>query len=185
MNIYESCPTFIGPRLTLRPVREEDAPGLLAVYSDEKAQPFFNADNCTSNFCYTTIQEMLECIAMWKWSYEHGWFVRWTVCAGPMPIGTVELFRRPSQDAYDGCALLRLDLSSRFELEEVIFEILDMLLPEALSLFGCDFMATKVPRTASERMLALARKGFRPCDEPLIGHDGTMYGDYWITPRQA
>ena len=34
MNVYESCPTFITPRFTLRLIRREDAPGLLPVYSD-------------------------------------------------------------------------------------------------------------------------------------------------------
>ncbi|MBQ8202611.1 MAG: GNAT family N-acetyltransferase [Clostridia bacterium] len=181
MNVYENCPHFIGPRLTLRPVRDSDAQALLAVYSDPQAQPYFNADNCTCDFRYTTLEQMQDCIAMWRWSYAQGHFVRWTICSEKLPIGTVELFRRTSeQDIYDNCALLRIDLRSIFEMEEIVFELLELLVPRAMELFGCTCMATKVPPFAAERMLALARKGFVPSDAPLIGHGGSFYGDYWL-----
>lgn len=180
MNVYETCPSFVGNRLTLRPVRQEDAEALLRVYSDEKAWPCFNADNCTSDFHYKTLQQMQDCIAMWLWSYEQGHFVRWSICLAKNPIGTVELFRRPSDDAFDGAAVLRIDLSSHFEIGEILTEILNLLLPVSLELFGCQRMITKVPPFASERMVALANKGFVPTGEPLIGHGGRCYGDYWL-----
>lgn len=180
MNVYEYCPSFAGNRVALRPVRESDAEGLLEVYSDPKSQRLFNSDNCTGDFCYTTLQQMQDCIAMWRWSYAQGHFVRWTVTLAKHPIGTVELFHRDADDYFTDCGLLRIDLKSEFEIEEIIYEILTLLIPEAFEMFHCSCMATKVPRMAAERMLALAGKGFTPTDEPVIGHRGELYGDYWI-----
>ena len=102
MNIYEHCPVITTEHLTLRLVRREDAGGLLKVYSDVRARPFFNADNCTSDFCYDRLSEMVACVNMWMWSYENGYFVRWTILHGEAPVGTVEMFRR--DDGEDGRA---------------------------------------------------------------------------------
>lgn len=184
MNVYETCPSFVGPHVTLRLVEEDDAQALLHVYSDPKSQPFFNADNCTSNFRYTTLQQMQDCIAMWRWSYAQGHFVRWAVTMAKYPVGTVELFHRDADDYFTDCGLLRIDLKSECEFEEMVFELLDLLLPVAFELFHCSMIATKVPRTAGERMLALARKGFVPTDEPVIGHQGELFGDYWVLHRE-
>ena len=56
MNVYQSCPFFVTPQFTLRLVRRSDAPGLLKVYSDKQAQHYFNSDNCTSDFRYSTLE---------------------------------------------------------------------------------------------------------------------------------
>ena len=80
MNIYESCPVLQGERFLLRPVEAADCADLLAVYSDERAVPFFNGDNCNGDdFHYTTPERMAEALRFWIWSYENGWFVRWAI----------------------------------------------------------------------------------------------------------
>lgn len=178
MNVYESCPTFSAPRFTLRPVRAEDAPGLLAVYSDPDAQPLFNADNCTSDFRYTTLPEMEACMNMWLWSYEHGWFVRWVILEGDTPVGTVEMFRRDNGDDGRGSGVLRIDMLSRCETADVLGELLEAILPSMHELFGCGTVLTKAPAFARERLSALKTHGFTPA-APLIAHDGRPLGDYW------
>ena len=45
-NPYEKCPVYENENYLLRMVRKEDKEDLLKVYSDEKAVPFFNSDNC-------------------------------------------------------------------------------------------------------------------------------------------
>lgn len=45
-NTYELCPTFKSVSFTPRLISLEDADALLKVYSDEKAVPLFNSDNC-------------------------------------------------------------------------------------------------------------------------------------------
>lgn len=178
MNVYKTCPVFTTPRFTLRLVREEDIPGLLAVYSDPQAQPVFNADNCTSDFCYRTLAEMSDCMHMWLWSYGHGDFVRWTILEGNTPVGTVEMFRRDDGDDGRGCGVLRIDLLSSCETEPVLDELLDELLQPVHELFGCGTVLTKAPDIVALRQASLQRHGFTPA-APLTGHDGTTYGDYW------
>ncbi len=180
MNVYKSCPTFITPRFTLRPVRREDAAGLLDVYSDKSAQHYFNADNCTSDFRYSTLQEMLECIDMWLYGYAHGWFVRWTVLSGKRPIGTVEMFRRDDGENGEGLGVLRIDLMSMYEFPDVHEELLRALLPELHELFACQRILTKALPVMARRRLALVVHGFVPYKKPLIGENGVEYGDYWV-----
>lgn len=181
MNPHVSCPRFQGETFMLRLVTMEDAPALLRVYSDEAAWPLFNSDNCHGDlFRYTTVERMREAIAFWLASYREGWFVRWAVVAEGAAVGTVEMFRRRAEDAYDGRGILRVDLGSAWERPECIREIVELLLPHAQAMFGCAQIATKVPPAALARQEALRALGFIPCGEALIGHDGTRYGDYWI-----
>ena len=47
-------------------------------------------------------------------------------------------------------------------------------------MFGCAIVATKAIPTAKERISALTALGFSKSEEPLVGHDGTKYYDYWV-----
>lgn len=183
MNVYENCPRVENGRFCLRRVSEQDCDDLLKVYSDPDAVPLFNGDNCHGDdFHYTTAERMMQAIRFWRWSYEQGDFVRWSIvdkglnCA----IGTVELFPRVSQDSYSGSTILRLDLRSDYEKEADITGILSLVVPPAFRWFGCDRIVTKAKPMARERISALRQAGFVPGNLPLIGHDGTAYGDYWV-----
>ena len=46
LNPYERCPKYENENYLLRMVSKKDKEDLLKVYSDEKAVPFFNSDNC-------------------------------------------------------------------------------------------------------------------------------------------
>lgn len=178
MNVYEICPEFTTTRFTLRLVRQEDAPGLLHVYSDPAAQKCFNADNCTSDFCYTTLAQMEECVNMWLWSYAHGYFVRWTVLEGDVPMGTVEMFRRDDTDG--GTGVLRIDLHSSLENTAALNELLVGLLPRMHTLFGCACVLSKSTPEMAQRCKALQQQGFIPREEPLIGHSDAPLPHYWV-----
>ena len=93
-------------------------------------------------------------------------------------IGTVELFTRSSDDAYDSTAVLRLDLRSDCEEANRIAAILSLLLPQ-IPVFFAPRVITKAPCYAVERQAALKRLGFRPSNSPLIGEDGYAYNGYW------
>ena len=177
MNVYESCPVLTTPHFTLRLVSLADAPGLLQVYSDPTTQRCINADNCTSDFRYSTLKEMEGCINMWLWSYKHGHFVRWTILHGETPIGTVEMFRRNEEN--NGTGVLRLDLHSRFETTDTINELLQHLLPSMHTLFSCECVLTKSLPTMHQRCTALKNNGFAPCTAPIIGHGGIELPHYW------
>ena len=71
-NIYEECPELQNEAYQLRLLRKEDASDLVKVYSDKKALPFFNRDNCNGNDFYNdTVEGMAEAIKWWLWSYDH------------------------------------------------------------------------------------------------------------------
>ena len=179
-NIYKHAVQFENQRFLLRFVSKEDADDLLAVYSDKNALPFFNSDNCHGdNFYYPTRERMAQAIDFWMFSYENGWFVRWSVVDKTIgkAVGTVELFTRASDDGLSG-AVLRLDLRSDYENRGIIENLLTLLLPRVPEYFTSPVI-TKAPIYAVERIAALQALGFVPSDHLLVGEDGYAYNGYW------
>ncbi len=186
INPYEKCPVYENNHYLLRMVSKADKKDLLKVYSDKKAVPFFNSDNCGGDdFYYTTESRMEQAIEYWLLEYCRQGFVRLTIVSKITneAIGTIELFHRKSNDYFNHCGLLRLDLRSDYEQEESIFDILSLILPSVFELFMCQVIATKVPPFACERRLAITRLGFLASEEKLIGHDGTNYDDYYVLQK--
>lgn len=185
-EVYQHCPEFENNRYLLRFTCMEDCADLLKVYSDEKAVPLFNSDNCNGDdFHYTTMERMKQAIDFWKFSYENKYFVRWTIIDKHLhaAIGTIELFHRDSDDCFTNCGLLRMDLRSDYEKSEEITEILSLIIKPAYELFCCDKIATKAVSQATERISALNKLGFRYAVEKLVGHGGAEYSDYYVLER--
>ena len=108
INPYEKCPVYENEKYMLRMVKKEDKKDLLKVYSDEKAVPFFNSDNCGGDdFHYTTESRMEQAIEYWFWEYNRQGFVRWTIVSKTVneAIGTIELFNRKADDYFNNCGL--------------------------------------------------------------------------------
>lgn len=183
-DVYTTPPVLENDRYRLRLVSREDCADLLRVYSDEKAVPFFNSDNCGGDdFHYTTEERMMQAIDFWLREYGCRYYIRWSIldkrerCA----VGTVELFNRQAEDAFTDCGLLRLDLRSDHETREEISCLLSLIIPPMYDLFGCEKAATKAVPAAKERIVALTAYGFTPSSDKLIGgHDGAEYGDYYV-----
>ena len=188
-DVYTHVPTFEGDRYRLRFLKQEDCTALLRVYSDEKAVPFFNSDNCGGDdFHYTTEARMAQAIAYWLWEDSRRGFVRWTIAerTDDSAVGTIELFKRQAQDAYNNCGILRIDLRSDHETRESVREILGLIVPPAYALFECDRIAVKAHPAAKERIAALLAFGFSASPEPLIGgNDGTAYSGYYVKNRET
>lgn len=184
MNPYEKCPVYENEGYLLRLIEASDAPDLLLVYSDEKAVPFFNSDNCNGDdFHYTTLERMQSAVDFWQQAYTEGWFVRWVIIDKNIghAVGTIELFNRQANDYFDNCGLLRLDLRSDYERAESIYEILSLIVPPTFELFDCQMIATKVPPFASERKIAVDKLRFTLSEEALVGgDDGKLYKDYYV-----
>lgn len=186
MNPYVNCPVYENENYVLRMVKKQDAEDLLKVYSDENAVPLFNSDNCGGDdFRYTTESRMKKAIEYWIWEYNRQGFVRWAVFSkvADGAIGTIEFFNRKADDYFNNCGILRLDLRSDYEQEEKIFEILPLFIPSAFDLFNCQMIATKIPSFASERKMAVSRLNFVATEETLIGHDKTIYTDYFVVRK--
>lgn len=182
-NVYKNCPKYENESYILRMVSQEDKLDLLKVYSDKKALPFFNSDNCGGDdFYYTTERRMEQAIDYWFFEYNRAGFVRWTIVlkATNEAIGTIELFHRDADDYFTNCGLLRLDIRSDYETTNEIVRILKLIIEPTYTLFHCDKIATKAISSATERIVALKKLGFVLSEEKLIGHDGTKYDSYFV-----
>lgn len=182
MNIYEKCPEFESERFLIRLLRDKDCDDLLKVYSDKKALPFFNSDNCDGdNFYYATKERMAEAIGFWHMSYENGWFVRLSIVdkAVVSVIGTVELCLRVSEDQFNNMGILRVDVRSDYEQEDVLRDIFSLITPKLEEVLGCKGVLTKAPIYAVERIKAIQKAGFTKSENLLIGKTGYAYDGYW------
>lgn len=181
-NPYSRFPVFENDRFIIRHISSRDIDDLLKVYSDKKAQPFFNFDNCHGDdFCYTTLEQIKHALDFWKYSYLKGYFVRWSIYdkSNASIVGTIEQFNRRANDYFDNCSLLRLDLRSDYEEKEVIKEILKMIIPSSFYLFKTNRIVTKAFDGADARKEALKELDFSATNERLIGDDGTKYYGYY------
>lgn len=182
IDVYEEIPVMESDKFLLREIEDTDAEDLLKVYSDKAAVPLFNSDNCVNNFYYVSIEEMKDTIAFWKKEYQSRYYVRWAIidkkanCA----IGTIELFNRKAKDYFNNCGLLRLDLRSDYEKEDIIEDILSIIISETKDMFACEMIATKAVSIAKERIRSLEYMGFCLSEEVLTGHDGTIYDAYYV-----
>ena len=182
MNIYESCPVLENEKFMIRLFQENDCEELLKVYSDKNALPFFNSDNCDGdNFYYATKERMAEAIGFWKMSYENGWFVRLSIIDKKVEnvIGTVELCLRVSDDAFNHMGILRVDVRSDYEQEEILYNIFSLVTPKIGEMLGCKGVLTKAPIYAVDRIEAIRKVGFVKSEHLLIGKNGYAYDGYW------
>ena len=185
MDIYRTCPTLESETFLVRLFQEADCDDLLKVYSDKKALPFFNSDNCDGdNFYYATRERMAEAIRFWKTSYENGWFARLSVVdkSASCVIGTVEVCLRVSEDFFNQMGILRVDVRSDYEREDVLFEIFSLVTPKLAEMLGCKGVLTKAPIYAVDRIHAIQRVGFQKSKHLLIGKTGYAYDGYWTIP---
>lgn len=186
INPYEKCPIFESKNYLLRLVDPSDAPALFLVYSDKKSVPYFNSDNCFGDFYCKLLEYVENMINFWLMEYQEKRFVRWTIIDKNInqPIGTIELFNRKSDDYFNNCGLLRLDLRSDYEHEKIIFEILSLITPQTFDLFECNMIATKIPSFAVERKAVAEQLGFKGSKEKLIGgEDKKEYTNYYVLQK--
>ncbi len=185
---YEKCPVFENENYCLRLIDASDAQDLFLVYSDEKAVPYFNSDNCNGDTFHYTLQEHMQgAIAAWQQEYKNHGFVRWTILDKKTQhaVGTIELFRRRADDYFNDCAILQLDLRSDYERESAIYELLSLIVPQTCELFACQMIATKVKPFAAARRAAVEKLGFAASTEILVGgHDQKRYTDYYVLHKR-
>lgn len=184
VNPYKNCPEFENRNYLIRLVEATDAPELFLVYSDEKAVPYFNSDNCFGNFYCELTEYVQGMVDSWITEYKEQHFVRWAIIDKNInkAIGTIELFNRKAEDYFNNCGLLRLDLRSDYECEENIYEILSLITQPAFELFNCEMIATKIPSFAVERKKAAERLNFKESKEKLIGGDDKRaYTNYYVS----
>lgn len=186
-KVFEQCPVIENEKFLFRLVSVDDTKDLLRVYSDKNALPFFNSDNCNGNiFYYQTEEKMTELIKFWLWEYECRRYVRFAIVDKVCNevIGTIELFKRISNDSFNESGIMRLDVRSDSENEEVLYEIMALISKPAFELFHCSCIATKAANYAIERIKALVKMNFLKTEDRLLATDGKSYGDYWVLKRE-
>jgi hypothetical protein len=177
-DIYEECPIYKNKLITLRQTKVEDVRELLKCYSDEKAVPFFNSDNCHGDdFHYTTIERMRQAIDFWDFSYKNRYFVRWTVVLNETneKIGTIEMFHRIADDEFNHYGVLRIDLISKYEIQKIINEVLGIADRNFYKAFDVEAILTKAVPDATERIESLLQNGYRPINKKFM-----IYDDYYV-----
>lgn len=179
VSIYDQCPIYQSMRFTYRLVRDEDAHDLLDTYSDEKSAELFNSDNCRDDFRYQDLDQMSDCIRMWLVDYRNRGYVRFSIVDHKIQkvIGTIEFFAY--QELYKEhyrVGLLRLDLASDFEREEIIDEIIEMIDTHFYEAFEVNGVITKAVPRAQERIRTLLKRGFEPLPPEMI----VPYADYYL-----
>lgn len=176
--IYEECPVYKNKLITLRQTSMEDAQELLKCYSDKKAVPFFNSDNCHGDdFHYRTIERMKEAISFWDMAYRNKYFVRWTVIFNETDekVGTIEMFHRVAEDEFNHYGLLRIDLQGDYEKQPVIDEILQIASESFYEAFDVGAILTKAVPNAVERISSLIYNGYEPINRKFM-----IYDDYFV-----
>lgn len=181
-NVYEECPVYKRKNITLRQTNIEDAEDLLRCYSDVKAVPFINSDNCNGDdFYYATIERMREAIKFWDFSYKNKYFVRWTVILNETEekIGTIEMFHRIAEDEFNHYGVLRIDLQSKYEVQLIIKEILEIANENFHEVFDVQAILTKAIPDARERIASLVQKGYKPINKKVM-----IYDDYFVNRKK-
>jgi [ribosomal protein S5]-alanine N-acetyltransferase len=177
-DIYEECPMYKNKLITLRQTSMEDAQELLKCYSDEKAVPLFNSDNCNGdNFHYITNERIEQAIDFWNFSYKSKYFVRWTIILNYTneKIGTIEMFHRIADDEFNHYGVLRIDLRSNYESQPIIDEILEIINKNFYKAFNVEAILTKAIPAATERINSLTKKGYQSINKKLMTYD-----DYFV-----
>lgn len=157
-NPYDVPPVYESKQFLLRLVSQEDAADLLTCYSNPEAQKIFNADTCTSDFCYSSLHEMKACIDEWLDAYNQRQYVRLSIIdrQNQKAVGTVEIF---ASDKYQGLGILRIDIHPQYEDKEhlgVLLRVADSFFHD----FGCHSIVSKAIPDAKERILALTKQGY-------------------------
>lgn len=156
---YIECPFYETDHFLLRLIQKDDTEQLLRCYSNKDAVQFMNADNCTNDFYYPTMESMQQAVDFWIYSYQERWFIRFTIIDKSLEeaIGTVEMFR-------GDCGVLRVDVSSEYEKADYLSEIYRLAVKEFFQLFDTTKMVTKAVPEAVERRKALEILGWSYID---------------------
>lgn len=115
-----------------------------------------NADNCTSNFYYQTIEQMQECIAFWLAEYKKRCYVRFAIIEKntQKAIGTTEIFGGKY-------GVLRIDISTAFEQSQYIEEILCLAIYQFTTDFRIQTLEIKAVNTP-DRIPIIEKYSFAP-----------------------
>lgn len=182
MDAFIVCPTYETEHFMIRKLEREDSEELFSCYSDREAARFFNSDCCGDDFYYTDKDKFRKCVEYWLSRYEEQDFVRWSIQGKKTQglIGTIEVC--PSlKYAVDGkrMGILRIDLRSDYERQEILNELLDVLIKHVYEDFQVASLIMKIQKDAGERQKLIREYQFVDAKEEC----NISLEDYYIRYR--
>lgn len=182
-TVYDFCPKLDSEHFKYQYVTSFDVDGMVRLYSDEKTVKLCNFDNINENcFEFYDKAAVIRLVRFWQNHFRTREFLRYTVIdiKSDEPVGSLEMFRRMTDDEYLYCCMLRIDLLSKYEHANYIEEILSTIMEPMLLVFDCYKMATKILPRSKARKLAIERLDFDMTPKKLIGIDGEEYDNYYM-----
>lgn len=173
-DVYQKCPMLSNEIVTIRLISADDAEELLNCYSDPAAVPFFNSDNCHGdNFYYTSLEQMKKAVEFWQYSYKSRWFVRMIIILNETneKIGTIEMFNRDAESVYGSHGILRIDLMSKYENENIISAVLNLTDKHFFDAFYVNCILTKAVPEAKQRITALKANQYSEAKDFEVGEN--------------
>lgn len=182
MDAFIVCPTYETEHFKIRKLEREDAEELFSCYSDSEAARFFNGDCCGDDFYYTDKEKFGVCVEYWLSRYTEHDFVRWSIqdkekrCL----IGTMEVCPSLKYTA-DGrmMGILRIDLKSEYERQEILTELMDVLIEHSYDDFHVASIIMKIQKEAGERQKLIKKYQFVAAKEEC----NISLEDYYIRYR--
>ena len=181
---YEKCPVYETNRFLIRLVHRDDAEDLLTCYSDPAAARLFNSDNCRSNFNYQSLEEIKHIIDFWLYEYGKHGYIRFSIVDKEIlkVVGTIEMFARQNNNSTDQkTGVLRIDLASAYEQEDLIEQILELASSHFFEDFKVEHIITKAIPEAAQRITALKNNEFTELEVQEI----VPYSDYYLKLKPA
>ncbi len=179
LDPYKKCPVVESEKFIFRQVQVDDANDLLECYSDKEAVKIFNSDNCPIDFYFDDLNELKKLIDFWLMEYSNGGYVRFAVVDKYLnkAVGSIEIFaKKDTFKMYGSVATLRLDLSSKYENEDSLTDILNIIEEHFGNLFNINSIITKAIPYARQRVKLLLSRGYILLEDKNI----TSYDNYYI-----
>ncbi|MGH4123204.1 MAG: hypothetical protein ACREV6_09800 [Clostridium sp.] len=181
-NPFIKCPVYETDNLIFTKVKDEDAIELFKCYSDPITRSHINNDNCGGEWDTHNIDVVKKGIIGWKEEFDAKFYIRWSVTHKHTNtiIGTIEIAPVPNTTRFlDGVCrigILRIDILSSFEDEEVFSEILKMAKDNFYTDFDIENIIIKATKDDTQRTLALENNRFEKCGNNSI----VPYNDYYL-----
>ncbi len=164
-NPFDECPVYETQHFIFKRVCEDDAEDLFICYTDSITLKHMNNDNCPGEWRPEASDELKHA---WQRDYENRTFLRWSIhekSVGKV-IGTIEIAPLPWGQWFFGeeppVGILRIDLLSMYEKEEVFSEIISLMSTELSDDFEVNKIIMKAPPDEPARFNALISNGFYP-----------------------
>lgn len=181
-NPFEKGPIYETHNLKFKKVKDEDAVDLFECYSDPITKSHMNNDNCGGEWDCHSIDVVRQGISGWEKEFDARFYIRWSVTHKQINkiIGTIEVAPIPNTTRFlDGVCktgILRIDIISFLENEDIFSEILKMVTGNLYADFDIDNIIIKATKDDIQRILALENNNF----VNLKSNSLISYDDYYI-----